>query len=90
MTKFKKKVEEVVAKVAPGKTISYKEVARKAGFHRAWRAVGSLMNKNENPKVPCHRVVRSNGEIGGYRSGTKKKIKLLKKEGVLIKGHKLI
>lgn len=90
MTKFKEEIEKVVAEVPLGKTITYKEVAQKAGFSGAWRAVGNLMNKNKNPKVPCHRVVRSDGRIGGYRGGTKNKIKVLKKEGVLIKGQKLI
>jgi O-6-methylguanine DNA methyltransferase len=90
MTEFKQKVEKVVATVPAGKTITYKEVAKKAGFPGAWRAVGNLMHKNRNPKVPCHRVVRSDRRIGGYRGGTKNKIKILKKEGVLIKGQKLI
>lgn len=80
MSKFQQKVYEVVRKIPKGKTMSYREVAEKAGFHRAWRAVGNVLNKNRNPKVPCHRVIRSDGKIGGFFEGTKKKIALLEKE----------
>jgi len=66
-----------------------------AGKPRAWRAVGNILNKNpvpeqarygagRNPKIPCHRVIKSNGKIGGYKNGIKKKITLLKREGVKI------
>lgn len=84
--KFKERVLKVVAKIPKGKTLSYKEVARRAGNPRAARAVGNIMNKNYDPKVPCHRVIRSDGSIGGYRSGAKKKIQILKKEGAAIRG----
>jgi len=60
-------------------------VAKAAGYPRAWRAVGNILNKNKNPKIPCHRVIRSDGKIGGYKYGTKRKISLLKKEGVLFR-----
>jgi methylated-DNA-[protein]-cysteine S-methyltransferase len=83
MSKFKEKVCKVVSKIPKGKTMSYKEVAEKAGFPKAWRAVGNLMNKNKNPKVPCHRVIKSDRKPGGFFGGTKKKIALLKKEGAL-------
>ena len=77
---------KVVAQIPKGSTLSYQEVARRAGSPRAYRAVGNIMNKNFNPRVPCHRVIRSNGEAGGYRDGTKKKIEILRKEGVAIRG----
>jgi len=80
---FKEKVYKVVKKIPKGKTMSYKEVAEVAGFPKAWRAVGNVLNKNRNPKIPCHRVIKSNGTPGGYYLGTKKKIVLLKKEGAL-------
>ena len=80
MSKFQQKVYEVVRKIPKGKTMSYREVAEKAGFPLAWRAVGNVLNKNRNPKVPCHRVIRSDGKIGGFFGGTKKKIVLLEKE----------
>jgi len=53
-------------------------------FRRAWRAVGNILNKNRNSEIPCHRVIRSDGKIGGYKNGTKKKAFLLKKENVRI------
>ncbi len=88
LTKFQEKVFEVVKKIPKGKTLSYKEVAKLIGFPRAWRAVGNALNKNKNPKVPCHRIIRSDGNIGGYNNGVKKKIRLLKKEGVEVLNFK--
>ncbi len=79
------RVYEVVRKIPKGKVLSYSEVAKLAGFSRAYRAVGNTLNKNQNPKIPCHRVIKSNGKIGGYKGGTKKKITLLEKEGIIIK-----
>ncbi len=85
MTSFKEKVYAVVAKIPRGKTMTYKEVARRAGSPRAYRAVGNIMNKNPDPKrVPCHRVVRSDGDPGGFARGRKKKIMMLKREGALL------
>ena len=83
MTKFQEKVYRVVREIPTGETMSYREVAEKAGFPKAWRAVGNVLNKNRDPKIPCHRVICSNGQIGGYNRGAKKKIALLKKEGAL-------
>ena len=80
MSDFKDKVYKVVSKIEKGKTLSYKEVAEKAGCPKAWRAVGNILNKNKNPKVFCHRVIRSDGKVGGYRGGVEKKIKKLKEE----------
>lgn len=87
-TTFKERVYAVVAKIPRGKTMSYKEVARRAGSPRAYRAVGNIMNRNpDTKKVPCHRVVPSSfltdGNPGGYARGRKMKIALLKKEGAL-------
>jgi O-6-methylguanine DNA methyltransferase len=62
--------------------MSYKEVAKAAGSPYAWRAVGNILNKNKNSKIPCYRVIRSDGKIGGYNQGAKRKITLLRKEGV--------
>jgi O-6-methylguanine DNA methyltransferase len=85
MTLFQKKVYEIVRKIPKGKTLTYKKVAKLSGYPKAWRAVGNILNKNRDPEVPCHRIIRSDGKIGGFNRGTKKKIALLKKEGVLIK-----
>jgi len=81
---FSKKVYRIVKKIPEGKTLNYKEVAKGAGRSRAWRAVGNILNKNRDPKIPCHRVICSDGRVGGYRTGQKKKIALLKKEGVVL------
>ena len=85
-------VFKIVSKVPKGKVITYKIVAEKAGTSP--RAVGSIMRSNPNPiKIPCHRVVMSNGKIGGYSGSNtrniKKKIRLLRSEGVEIKGGRI-
>jgi len=80
---FARSVFAVVRRIPKGKTLTYKQVAAKAGRPRAFRAVGNLMHINENPKVPCHRVIKSDGSPGGYFYGTKKKIQILKSEGAL-------
>lgn len=87
MINFKEKVFEVAGKIPKGEVLTYKEVARLAGGPKAFRAVGNILNKNKNPFVPCHRVVRSNGKVGGYNKGTKKKIALLRSEGIIINTH---
>jgi len=81
MKPFIKKVYEVVRKIPRGETMGYKEVARRAGRPNAWRAVGNILNKNRDPNIPCHRVIHSDGTIGGYNRGVKEKIKRVKKEG---------
>ena len=80
-TLFQKKVYEIVRKIPKGSFLTYKEVAGRVGCPRAWRAVGNVLNKNKNPKIPCHRVIRSDGKIGGYNKEAKLKEILLKKEG---------
>ncbi|MDO8522116.1 MAG: MGMT family protein [bacterium] len=83
MKTFRQKVLDVVFKIPKGKTLTYREVAKRAGSERACRAVGNILNKNYNPKIPCHRVVRSDGTTGGYNRGTKTKIQLLRAEGAI-------
>jgi len=87
---FKTAVYEIVKKIPFGNFLSYKEVAKLAGSSRTWRAVGNILSKNKDSKIPCHRVIKSNGEIGGYNQGIKKKIALLKKEGLKIKNKRVI
>ena len=79
---FTQKVFEVVKKIPRGKVLTYKEVAKRAGNAKASRAVGNILNKNYNPKIPCHRVIRSDGKLGGYNRGSNKKRQILKSEGV--------
>ncbi|MFZ5982067.1 MAG: MGMT family protein [Patescibacteria group bacterium] len=83
MLTFQEKVYNVVRKIPKGETLTYRQVAEKAGSPRAARAVGNILNKNYDPKIPCHRVIRSDGRVGGYNRGTKKKRELLKKEGII-------
>jgi len=87
---FREKILNIVRKIPKGKILTYQKVAQLAGFPRAWRAVGNVLNKNKNSKIPCHRVIRSDGKIGGYREGIKKKITLLRKEGVIIKKKRVV
>ena len=83
MKKFTEKVYEVVGKIPRGRVLTYKEVAKLAGNKNASRAVGNILNKNYNPKIPCHRVIRSDGKLGGYNRGSKNKKEILKSEGYL-------
>ena len=66
--------------ILSGKTLTYKEVALRAGNPSAWRAVGNILNKNYDRAIPCHRVVRSDGTTGGYNRGSATKKKLLAME----------
>jgi len=77
-------------RVPKGKVSTYKEIARKLGT-KAYRAVGNALNKNPySPEVPCHRVVKSDGCVGGFARGTRKKVEMLKSEGIKIKNNKII
>ncbi len=87
---FQEKVFKIVAKIPKGETMTYKRVALFAGKPRAYRAVGNILNKNADPKIPCHRVMRSDGKIGGYNRGAEIKESLLKKEGVVIRNRKIV
>jgi DNA-3-methyladenine glycosylase len=80
---FTDEVYKIVAKIPKGQVLTYKEVAALAGRPNACRAVGNILNKNRNPLVPCHRVVRSDGVIGGYAWGSELKIQRLTEEGYL-------
>ena len=75
---FKSKVIDVVRNIPSGQTMSYGEVAAIAGSPGAARVVGSIMKQNYDPTVPCHRVIRSDGSVGGYNRGEKNKITLSK------------
>ncbi|MEK6974594.1 MAG: MGMT family protein [Nanoarchaeota archaeon] len=88
--KFSEKVYGLAKKIPNGKVSSYKEIAHALNC-RAYRAVGNALNKNPYaPIVPCHRVVKSSGHIGGFAAGTKNKIKMLEREGIKIKDNKIV
>jgi O-6-methylguanine DNA methyltransferase len=77
---FKDRVFSIVRRIPKGRTMSYREVAAKAGRPRAYRAVGNILNANYDPEIPCHRVIRSDGTVGGWNRGRKLKEKILAKE----------
>lgn len=83
MKTFAEKVYEIVKKIPKGKVLTYKEVASKAGRPLAYRAVGNILNKNYKVELPCHRVIRSDGKLGGYNRGSDKKKLILKREGYI-------
>ena len=82
MTEFQKRVYAAVRKIPRGSTATYKEIAGAAERPQAWRAVGTILSQNYDPLIPCHRVVRSDGTLGGYNRGENKKRLLLEQEGV--------
>ena len=82
---FRTRVLRIVRTIPSGQTRTYAEVARLAGSPRAYRAVGNILNKNYDPSVPCHRVIRSDGSIGGYNRGADEKKRRLMTEGALAK-----
>ena len=86
-TDFQKKVWNEIKKIPRGSTLTYEELAKKIGKPRAYRAVANACGKNPYPiRIPCHRVIGSNGKIGGYsaKGGIDKKISLLKNEKAVI------
>ncbi len=85
-----KKVYELTKKIPKGRVSTYGEIARKLESKKYSQAVGKILNKNFNPKVPCHRVVKSDGNIGGFRGGKSEKIEILRKEGIKIKSDKIV
>ena len=86
-TKFQLKIWDFLKKIPKGTVKTYSEVARAIGKPLAVRAVASAIAKNPYPiQIPCHRVIRSNGLLGGYsgKGGVKKKKNLLRKEGIIV------
>lgn len=86
---FNKRCYQILRKVPKGRVTTYKEIAR-ALKSKAYRAVGNAMNKNPYaPKIPCHRVIRSDGKVGGFAGGPRKKSSMLRKEGIEIKNGRI-
>ncbi len=79
---FRTRVLVIVRSIPRGSTMTYGEVARIAGKPKAARAVGAMMRANHDPSVPCHRVVRSDGTLGGYNRGIERKREMLREEEV--------
>ena len=85
MTPFQKKVYTATKRIPRGKVATYSAVARAVQKQLAVRAVGNALNKNSSSDVPCHRVISSDGTVGGFARGAKEKIKLLRREGVEVR-----
>ena len=85
MSKFTQAVQRVVQQIPAGSVMTYKQVATAAGNPRAARAVATIMALNYDPTIPCHRVLRTDGTVGGYiRGGASAKAKSLRAEGVVL------
>lgn len=83
LSDFERAVYRALLDIPPGKVRTYKWVAQTIGRPGACRAVGNALNRNPYaPEVPCHRVIRSDGSIGGFAKGTAAKRRLLAKEGI--------
>ena len=84
LSDFERAVYKAILKIPAGEVRTYKWVAEFLGKPRAYRAVGNALNKNPYaPVVPCHRIIRSDGSIGGFALGLSRKKRLLAKEGVI-------
>ena len=86
-TRFQLKVWNYLKKIQKGRVKTYLEVAKAIGKPNAFRAVANAVGKNPYPpQIPCHRVIRSDGKLGGYstKGGIQKKRQLLKSEKVFI------
>ena len=85
------KVYKQLCKVPKGKVTTYGELAKAVGLKNGQRAIGRKKKKNPYPGiVPCHRVIKSDGKIGGYAYGEKSKTKMLNREGIKIQNGKII
>ena len=80
---IKDKVYDILLKIPAGKVTTYGDIAKAIGQPNSSRLIGQILHNNPTPVVvPCHRVIRSNGKIGGYAYGIRKKRKLLEEEGL--------
>jgi methylated-DNA-[protein]-cysteine S-methyltransferase len=86
---FTEKVFAACSRIPRGRVSTYSGIARAIGRPGAARAVGNALNRNRSPSVPCHRVVRSDGSVGGFAQGTPAKARMLEKEGLRIEGGKI-
>lgn len=89
--KLEKKVYKKLLEVPKGKVTTYGELAKAIGLKNGQRVIGRIMNKNPYPVIiPCHRVIKSDGRVGGYAWGEKVKSKMLSNEGIKIKNGKIL
>ena len=89
--KLEEKVYKKLLEVPKGKVTTYGDLAKAIGLKNGQRVIGKIMNKNPYPVIiPCHRVIKSDGKIGGYAWGEKVKAKMLSNEGIKIKKGKIL
>lgn len=81
-SQFAEKIYQVIRLIPKGQVMSYKQVAEEAGYPKAYRAVGTVLSKNHDPSIPCHRVIRSDGKVGQYNRGSERKKAILRHENV--------
>jgi len=87
---FNQTVLRLVKKIPKGKVTTYKILAEQTSKRKAYRLVGRALNSNQHLiEVPCHRVVKSDGSLGGYRLGLKKKKAILAREGIVLHGDRI-
>jgi len=87
---LREKVYNLLLTIPSGRVTTYGEIAR-ALNSKGYRAIGAILNKNpQAPQVPCHRVVMSDGSIGGYAFGVQKKEQLLAREGVTVLNDQIV
>ena len=90
MGNFAERVLKITKKIPKGKVATYSQVAKLTKNPRAYRAVGQTLSNKPTPiTIPCHRVVKSDGTLGGYAFGIEKKSRLLKNEGIKIQDGKI-
>ncbi len=82
-TDFRARVYEVVRAIPKGMVMTYGDVARAAGSPGAARAVGTILSQNYDSAIPCHRVIRSDGQPGQYNRGAERKREILTREGAI-------
>jgi len=87
---FSARCYALLRRVPPGRVTTYRELAKALGS-QAYRAVGNALRRNPYaPKVPCHRVVKSDGRLGGFAHGQGRKASLLRQEGIMIKNSRIM
>lgn len=90
LTDFQRNVYNFLKKIPKGKIATYKILAKAVGKPKNWRQIGKILSQNPDVKeFPCFRVIKSNGEVGGYQKGIKRKTILLKKDGIIVNGDRI-
>jgi len=81
-------LRKLLNRIPKGKITTYGSLARRMGTSP--RAVGRMLHYNDSGKAPCYKVIMSDGKVGGYNGGVRKKIALLKRDGIEVKNNKIV